>query len=358
MKKLHLLLAAALPLAAATAHADVTIYGILDIGPTHVDNVGGKSANQMDAGTLQQSRLGFKGEEKLMGNTVAFFQLESGFNIDTGALATANTLFSRDARVGLKGDFGMVSLGRQANATVDALAPFSAAMLGYGPSYMAAHPGNHDRILNIPTDNSIKYTTPSFGGLNAVVLYGAGEQAGNTRQNSVRNAALTYKSGAFSAGASYLWQSGSNVTNAALLAPAANPYGATGAADVLRSSGIGAGYNFGTTYLHGILSQSKFGLSGTTVRSLEVGVKYPTGPWVLGADVTHTRVVDRADIDVLIVSAAYYLSKRTNLYATLASADADGSNAAGTPLSAQIFTLGASSDGQQRALHLGLRHVF
>lgn len=360
MNKTKLLLASVLPLAASSAFAvDVTMYGIVDIGPTYVNNQEGHSITRMDAGTLQQSRLGFKGVEELGGGYSAFFQLESGFNIDTGMMATANNLFSRDARVGLKGNFGTVSLGRQANATVDALAPYSAAMLGYGPTYLANHPGDHDRVLNIPTDNSIKYTTPTFGGFNAIVAYAFGEQAGSTRQNSTRNAALTYRNGAWSLGASYLWQSGANVTNLALLAPSANPFGATGAADVLRSAGVGGSYKFGQSFVHGLLTQSKFGLSGVTARTLELGMKYQTAtPWVLGLDYSRTKVVDRADYDILTASAAYYLSKRTNLYVTGALENVSGTTVAGTPLTAQLFTLPSSSTGHQRALHSGLRHTF
>ncbi|WP_338759442.1 porin [Massilia sp. METH4] len=361
MRNTKLLLASVLPLVASSATAaEITTYGIVDIGPTYVSNQGGKSMTRMDAGTLQQSRLGFKGVEDLGGGLSAFFQLEIGYNLDTGTLATANTLFSRDARVGLKGGFGTISLGRQANATVDALAPYSAAMLGYGPSYLATHPGNHDRILNIPTDNSIKYATPSFAGLTAIVAYGFGEQAGDSRQNSTRNVALTYQNGAWSLGASYLWQSGVNVTNLSLLAPSANPFGATGASDVLRSAGIGASYKFAEwSFVHGNLTQSKFGISGVTARTLELGMRYQaTDLWVLGGDYAYTRVVARADYDALAVSASYYFSKRTNLYITGALQNASGTTVDGAPLTAQLFTLGNSSTGRQRALHTGLRHVF
>jgi len=188
-------LIAALPLLpllalSAAASAQVTIYGILDIGPTYVTNQGGKSNVRMDAGTLQQSRIGFRGTEDLGGGYSAFFNLENGFNLDDGSMATANNLFSRDSRVGLKGPFGSISAGRQSNATVDAIAPYAASMLAYGPSYLATHPGDHDRVLNIPTDNSLKYTTPNFAGFTGIVSYGFGEVAGDTKQNSSRNAGV------------------------------------------------------------------------------------------------------------------------------------------------------------------------
>lgn len=363
-------LAAALPLLVAAAGglattgaaaqtSQVTIWGILDIGPTYVTNQGGKSNLRMDAGTLQQSRIGFRGTEDLGGGYSAFFALENGFNLDDGTMATAGNLFSRDSRVGLKGGFGTVSAGRQANATVDAIAPYAASMLAYGPSYLSTHPGDHDRVLNIPTDNSLKYTSPSFGGVTAIVAYGFGEQAGDNKQNSLRNAGLSYVNGPLSLGAAYLWSSGSNVSSAALLSASSNPFGATGAADVLRSAALGASYQFERVFVHGNATQSNFSLSNRTARTYEIGSRWNvTEAVVLGADYSYTNVRDRAKLNIVSLSASYYLSKRTNLYVVAANESVSGSNAAGTPLTAQLFTLPASSGSSQSALHMGIRHTF
>ncbi|WP_050463366.1 porin [Herbaspirillum autotrophicum] len=357
-------LIAALPLLpllalSAAASAQVTIYGILDIGPTYVTNQGGKSNVRMDAGTLQQSRIGFRGTEDLGGGYSAFFSLENGFNLDDGSMATANNLFSRDSRVGLKGPFGSISAGRQSNATVDAIAPYAASMLAYGPSYLATHPGDHDRVLNIPTDNSLKYTTPNFAGFTGIVSYGFGEVAGDTKQNSSRNAGVSYINGPLSLGASYLWSSGNNVTSAALLSASSNPFGPTSAADVLRSLALGASYQFEQVFVHGNATQSKFGLSSQTARTYEIGSKINLSPTiVLGADYSYTDVKSRAKLNILSLSASYLLSKRTNLYVVAANESVSGTNANGTPLTAQLFTLPASSTSRQTALHMGIRHTF
>ncbi|MFJ3057228.1 porin [Herbaspirillum sp. NPDC087042] len=339
--------------------SQVTIYGILDIGPTYVSNQGGKSNWRMDAGTLQQSRIGFRGTEDLGGGYAAFFALENGFNLDDGSMATANVLFSRDSRVGLKGGFGSVSLGRQSNATVDAIAPYAASMLAYGPSYLSTHPGDHDRVLNIPTDNSVKYTTASLGGFTGIVTYGFGEQAGDNKQNSTRNAGLSYVNGPLSLGAAYLWASGSNVTNAALLSTSSNPFGATGSGDVLRSVALGGSYQFERVFVHGNATQSNFGLSNRTARTYEIGSRWNlSDALVLGADYSHTDVRAQAGLNIVSLSAAYYLSRRTNLYVVAANENVSGTNAAGTPLTAQLFTMSASSGSTQRVLHLGVRHTF
>lgn len=339
--------------------SQVTIYGILDIGPTYVSNQGGKSNWRMDAGTLQQSRIGFRGTEDLGGGYSAFFALENGFNLDDGSMATSNVLFSRDSRVGLKGGFGSVSFGRQSNATVDAIAPYAASMLAYGPSYLSTHPGDHDRVLNIPTDNSMKYTTPNIGGFTGIATYGFGEQAGDSKQSSTRNAGLSYVNGPLSLGAAYLWASGSNVTSSALLSAASNPFGTTGSADVLRSFALGGSYQFDRVFVHGNATQSNFGLSNRTARTYEIGSRFHVSDvTVLGADYSYTNVQAQARLNIVSLSAAYYFSKRTNLYVVAANESVSGTNAAGTPLTAQLFTMPASSGSTQRVVHFGIRHTF
>jgi predicted porin len=359
MRKSKILMAAVLPLLATTAYAQVTIYGILDIGPTYITNQGGRSNTRIDSGTLQQSRIGFKGTEDLGDGYSAFFALENGFNLDDGSMATANNLFSRDSRLGLKGGFGTVSLGRQSNATVDALAPFASSMLAYGPSYLSVHPGNYDRLLNVPTDNSIKYASPVFGGLSAVGFYAFGEQAGDSKQNSTRNVSLSYANGPLTLGASYLWTSGSNITSTAFLGTASNPFGATGTSDVLSSAGAGASYKFDSLLVHGNVTQSSFGLANTTGRTYEIGSKISVSSAVtLGIDLSHTTVADRARLNTLALSAVYSLSKRTDVYVVAASENVSGTNSTGTPLTAQLFTLPASSTSRQTALQMGIRHSF
>ena len=63
----------------------------------------------VNSGTLQGSRLGFKGEEALGNGLSAVFALEMGFDSASGATKSA---FDRRAVVGLKGSFGEVLVGR------------------------------------------------------------------------------------------------------------------------------------------------------------------------------------------------------------------------------------------------------
>lgn len=79
-------LGGALMACTCATHAQVTLYGLLDMGPNYVSNAGGAALVEMRSGMLQQSRFGFKGTENLGGGYEAGFILESGFSADTGLL--------------------------------------------------------------------------------------------------------------------------------------------------------------------------------------------------------------------------------------------------------------------------------
>ncbi|CAE6969328.1 porin [Paraburkholderia domus] len=342
------------------AHASaVTLYGILDEGPTFVTNVSGNHRWSLDSGELQQSRFGFQGTEDLGGGYSAFFRLEQGFNLSNGAEATTGLAFHREARVALQTPAGSISMGRQPAPTVDALTIYSSAGMTYGPAYYSAHPGDLDRTLNIPIDNSVKYTSPTYLGFTAIGLWSFGGQPGDFLLNSTRSAALTYANGPISAGAAYMRAFGANVTNAALFSIGSNPIGPTGPNDSLQTFGFGASYQFTNLLVHLLFTQSRFDQAQTQARVYEIGIKKDLTPFlVLGADYNYTQVRDRAHIQVGSVSADYFLSKRTDIYGLVAMESASGRNASGGELNAQIFTLPASSSSRQLVVHLGLRHRF
>ena len=90
---------------AAMAQSSVTLYGRVNT-TVERQKLGDVSSTGM---FNNSSRFGFKGTEDLGGGLKAGFQLESGFNSDTGA--AASTFFGRQSEVNLSGNFGMVRLG-------------------------------------------------------------------------------------------------------------------------------------------------------------------------------------------------------------------------------------------------------
>lgn len=93
----------------------MTLYGILDIGPTYVSNQNGSSAVAVTSSYVQQSRFGFKGIEDLGGGYSALFILESGFALNNGQISN-NQIFSRKAVVGIEMPYGTLTAGHDTTA--------------------------------------------------------------------------------------------------------------------------------------------------------------------------------------------------------------------------------------------------
>ncbi|MBW7656140.1 porin [Hydrogenophilus thermoluteolus] len=175
-KKLIALAVAGLVAAPAMAQSNVTIYGVADayfgFGSDNNNDI-----SAIDSGGLAGSRIGFKGSEDLGNGLKAVFTLEQGYAIDTGKASPSvgDSVFSRQAWVGLQGSFGTVSLGRQ-----------------YAPGYFVA---DYDALLSSKIspqstlsdlnrmtitpnslarwDNSVKYTG-SFDAVNVQAIYSMG----------------------------------------------------------------------------------------------------------------------------------------------------------------------------------------
>jgi len=176
-KKLIALAVAGLVAAPAMAQSNVTIYGVADayfgFGSDNNNDI-----SAINSGGLADSRIGFKGSEDLGNGLKAVFTLEQGYAIDTGKAGptVGDSVFSRQAWVGLQGSFGTVSLGRQYApgyfvADYDALlssaiSPQSTLSVRNG---MTITPNSAARW-----DNSVKYTG-SFDAVKVQAIYSMGD---------------------------------------------------------------------------------------------------------------------------------------------------------------------------------------
>jgi predicted porin len=133
----------AIAMAAAAAHAQssVTLYGIVDVGLSYVNNAqtGRSSAGlrgapqtaltDAHATGMSGSRWGLRGSEDLGGGLKALFVLENGFMVNNGTLAQGGAEFGRQAYVGLSSAAaGTVTAGRQYDPLADAIRATSAGM--------------------------------------------------------------------------------------------------------------------------------------------------------------------------------------------------------------------------------------
>lgn len=155
----------------AHAQSSVTLYGIVDTGMLFNNNVKGLHQYALSQGT--SSRWGMKGTEDLGGGLSAIFNLESGFTSGTGTLSQGGLLFGRKAFVGLNSkDWGTVTAGHQYSVSNDLTAAFASgadwAATGLSYGTRASDVDNVDTSNRI--QNSIKYTSPNYNGLQAGVL--------------------------------------------------------------------------------------------------------------------------------------------------------------------------------------------
>lgn len=153
----------------------VTTYGVLDQAVEYVGNVtGGRGINRIPTLTGSvPSRLGFRGAEDLGDGLRALFTLEQGFGVDTGTLGQGGRAFGRQAFVGLSGDWGTVSLGRQYTMLFWSI--LDADILGpnlYGTGSLDSY------IPNARADNSIAYRG-TFSSFTVGATYSLGRDAVN-----------------------------------------------------------------------------------------------------------------------------------------------------------------------------------
>ncbi|CAN5864710.1 N/A [soil metagenome] len=101
---------AALP---AMAQSSVTLAGRVDVGPQYVDN-GTTKLKNIDSGAYTASRLILRGREDLGDGLAATFYLETRFNADTGAQQSAAKFWNAGSYVGLTDSrWGTITVGRQ-----------------------------------------------------------------------------------------------------------------------------------------------------------------------------------------------------------------------------------------------------
>src|SRR5450830_1373716 len=183
---------------ASAQTSNVTIYGLIDTGIVReTGNIAG-NITKVTSGMSNGSRIGFKGTEDLGDGHAAIFLLETGYQTDTGALGQGGLIFGRQAYVGLKGvSEGTLTLGRQYTPEYNTLVladPFQTGLAGDAANIMPNTGNSASRM-----DNSVLYVSPTFAGVSAEVVYGAGETAGTTTGQSQWGGALAYTNGPLNA---------------------------------------------------------------------------------------------------------------------------------------------------------------
>lgn len=309
----------------AQAQTNVTLYGRVDLGYQYTGKTVGATAatnagslNELYNGGILPSIWGLRGTEDLGSGLSAFFNLEGHFFADNGT-QVGNSLFRRQANVGLKSSWGAVALGRQ-------YSPAILAHLGTDPrgfkeqfsmlypyAYNQAHAGGAND-LGVFLGNAVSYTG-SFGPVNVGAAYAFGEQASGTSAGRTAVVGGSY-TGPVTVSASYQ-QIKANV----------------GGGDSTQW-GLGAAVPVGPVKIKALFMRNES--DGGVLAAISGRATSEVDAWGVGADyalgantitLAYYQAKDRSfgadKTKTLVLSNDYALSKRTTLYAQVAYADAD-----------------------------------
>ncbi len=246
MKKSLIALAVLAASGAAMAQSSVTLYGIVDTylssekTETAAENGGANTSltqNKLSSGGVNTSRWGLKGTEDLGGGLKANFDLQQGFDTDTGAAKTVNAFdasgnpidakgnnildangkyvltssgirskqaqtpaaFARQAWVGISGGFGAVRLGKTSTPYYDIDSLQAAMFDAFFAPQRKVFASSYNGYTNF-TGNTIYYQAPNISGFSGAVSYSLNEnKAATFEAGYVTSLNLTYAGGPISA---------------------------------------------------------------------------------------------------------------------------------------------------------------
>ena len=326
-------LGAAIAVAISTpAFADVTMFGIVDIG---VGNDSGDVDFRVDGGEGKTIELpsiwGIKGSEDLGGGLTASFALESDLEASTGGTNRGGSTLSnggarfwaRQANISLSNDMGSLTLGR-------IYSPALLAIAGVDPrSFFESQSGLIQYATIASTDNSNTHVDVFLANsfrfpltlvlLKVALAYGAGETS-DSGANSNTHVGVTYAVEDLTVMANYIQNKGNNTANDSL--------------GENQKQAFGAKYTMGDIKLGGYYIQGEATSTAgveTEAKGYGLGVTFTSGSNEFDVAYYNTEVEDATDAetDNLILAYRNNLSDRTTLYAKLCSADMGANGQAG-----------------------------
>lgn len=311
-KKIIALAIAGLVAAPAFAADTVAIYGVMG---AYMLNTKSSSAagvettvNTLNSDGQSGSRIGFKGTEDMGNGLKTNFVIESSLLADASGIGSASGvqgLGNRQIHVGLSGNFGSVSVGRQYGPEFYLLAA-NADTFGYADWSPLLQSG----MANITRlSNSVIYATPNVNGFTGKVFYGFSEKSVAPKSNGE----YVGLSAEYSNGPMYLAYAHENLDTS------------TATSSSNKYDYFAATYNLGMAKLQAAYNTTNF-----------AGIK--ANGWVLGANIPVSKAgtvsvsyadhndKSAANVDVKSygIDYSHAMSKRTNLVVGYSKQDPNG----------------------------------
>lgn len=433
MKKLTFVATAVLGListTAAMAQSTVTIYGLVDAGYNRVSGLKQGTLNSIASGIMEGSRFGFRGTEDIGGGYKAIFTLENRLELDTGSVtnrpnsgtqmpdriatsvvngviasglplpaatigglvAAVNTnvatsafgvnlagnLFDRQAFVGLVTPFGAFTMGRQYTPGYLVAASFDASQTQ--SSLAAGQVASLPAAFDIRLSNTVQYAIQTSG-ITALLMYGAGEVAGDSKRGRFLGGMVTYKTNDFSVGFGHnekrneLGQNSltNNLVGATFNVGPGTIYGqyatikdnnpsgistlGAGAAAAAVAAGVPAALSPAMTASFQNAYNAAF---RQDAKLMHIGYRMTMGPHTIVT--AFNRLDDKravnADTDSYGVTYTYALSKRTNLNAVLTKFNNKGQGQVAPGGNGFLGGVTSAAGVDSTNIAFGIRHTF
>jgi predicted porin len=374
MNKNILAIAIAAAVAAPSAFAAATVYGVAHMSANSFSSVSDGASTPASTGltsmSSNSSRLGVKGDEDLGGGLKAIYQMEFGVamdgntdgganangngttNLASGATTNNNFMSLRNTFVGLGGGFGTVLAGRHDSMIKMTGRKYdlfgdqignnrNILRMGISQTVTGGTANNVGDITTFANDgrhnNVLAYVSPSFSGVSFGVAYvpsSATSQQETYDNAGTKSAALTamvdYTAGNFSTTLGYI-----NIDNAGkAITITGGPNAGTldGGYTAYR---LGAGYTFGAAKIVALYQNASLSATGGSVSQDTYGVG---GSYKVGAAGTikaqyytaaAVNKINNSDGTLTTVGYDHALSKNTTAYAVYSAAH-NGANAAYT----------------------------
>lgn len=359
-KKLIALVVGAAAVAPAMAMADVSVYGRAHISVDYLDDGADYSETNLSSNS---SRLGFKGSHDINPNMTAFFQIEQQINFTTGNSSGGSDFATRDTFVGLKGDnWGAIQAGRFDSPFKKARGPANLFGDQVGDMRNLTRTGN--ARFDERFDNTVQYTTPTFGGFNAVFAYSMyeGQSAFNevfdengnlvesNEDSDAFSMALNYGNGPFAASLAYeqMEENASRGERDAVRLAAA--YSLT---DAFKMVGF-----YQTSDYDGSDDPAVVDLNSNDVYGLGGEFKMTDATALKAMWMTLDSDLDNADADMWVIGVEHKLDKAVRVYANYAVVDNDDRRALTPWGQARTANPSGAAGEEASGFSVGLRYDF
>lgn len=346
MEKLSALAAVAALCVCAPAQAQTRVWlsGYVDMSIKHLRSSGPGSTTRMSSGGLNNSRFNLSGVEELGDGNKAIFTIEPTFSANNGQQAAQ----FRQSFVGLKGAWGELTLGRQFTP--------SYWIAGYADPTWAAEFSmvNNMQFFYAPyrTDGAVQYKTPAFHGLSGRFMMSNGE-GDSSKAGRFISTALEYREGPLFLGLASEQQHTKDIFGPTRVHSSRDNY----LSAVYRIGAVEPTFIFHS--YNGYYAYPPYIAFNARGWDVQLGARWK----IDGRNRLYASVVRRHDDENKRLSSAtgfvvgfiHGLSKRTDLYASVARVQHDRAAPVPYPVTFQNYpNAGQNPTGYQ----IGIRHAF